>query len=91
MGKVLSKMAGDLIDLLKTRGVNQDSCIGTMLMLKTEKNYKKMLQWIKKNPSAGQTEILRHLRATFMTETPNSASTQTKKPISARIKKIAMF
>ena len=66
MEKELSKTAGDLIDLMKSRGVNQDSCIGTLLTLETEDNYKLMLRWIKRNPRAGQTEILRHLRRSFM-------------------------
>ena len=66
MARKLSEVAGDLIDLLKARNVNRDTCVGIMLTLKTEDNYLKMLKWIKQNTAAGQTEIMRHLH-TFMT------------------------
>ena len=88
MEKVLSKTAGDLIDLMKARGVNQDSCIGTMLTLKTEENYKLMLRWIKKNPKAGQYEILTYQDILCPVPAAASRSASISK---TRVKKIAVF
>lgn len=61
MKAVWTETTGELIDLMKSRGVNRDSCVGTVLLLATEANHKKMLQWIKRNPQAGQYEILGEL------------------------------
>jgi len=63
---MLTKIEKELGILLKSRDANRDSCIGVLLTLETEDNFKLMLRWIKKNPKAGQTEILRHLRRAFM-------------------------
>ena len=56
-----TETAGELFDLMKARGVDRDSCIGTILILAVEAKYKKMLQWINENPNAGQSEILGEL------------------------------
>ena len=58
---MLTEIEKELGFLLKSRGVDRDSCIGVLIMLKTERRYKKMINWIKNNPNAGQYEILGEL------------------------------
>ena len=92
MSYELNKIECKLVDLLKLRGVNQNSCIGTMLKLETDANYKKMFRWIKKNPHAGQTEILRHLRMTFLrAETAPIPAQQSPTPTAKRVRKIVVL
>ena len=62
---MLTKTEKALCDLIKSRDVDRDTCIGILLTLKTEDNYIKMYKWIEQNKTAGQTEIMRHLH-TFM-------------------------
>ena len=56
----LSKNACELIDIMKSRSVDRDTCVGIILVLKSEENYLKLLNWIKKKPDAGQTEIMKY-------------------------------
>ena len=66
----ISKSCGELLDILKTRGVNRDSCIGIILTIKeysypknlADSNYKKLLKWIKANSSAEQVEIIQQMK-----------------------------
>ena len=51
----------NLVHLMKSRKVDQDTCVGVVLKLKTEERLLRMHDWITKNPHAGQTEIMRHL------------------------------
>ena len=60
MEKVSEKF-GSLVELLESRDVDVDTRCGIVLTLKTEENYLKMQDWIKKHPKAGQTEIMRYL------------------------------
>jgi len=66
---MLTKIQKDLANLMHSRDVDRDTCIGVTIMLETESNRKKMLSWIKKNPKAGQTEIMQKLY-TFMPGVP---------------------
>ena len=61
MKAVWTKTSEELVDIMVTRNVNDNSCCGVLLVLATEKKYKKMLRWVKKNPQAGQSEIIEHL------------------------------
>jgi len=61
MAYTASKSENELIDAMCSRNVNQVSCIGIMLTLKTEENFKKMLQWIQENPRAKQDKIIKQL------------------------------
>ena len=55
----LSETAGELIDLMKSRNVDRDTCVGIVFTLKdNEENYAHLLKWIKQNPKAGQSEIM---------------------------------
>ena len=87
---MLTKIEKELNSLMKSRDVTLDSRCGIMIELKTAKNYKTMLQWIKKNPQAGQYEIIG-----YVDEITGSGSTSskilTKKTASSRAKKIAVF
>jgi len=87
----LTKNEGILIDLMRSRGVNSDSCCGVMLTLETETNIKKMLRWIKKNPQAGQYEIIGYLDEICPIPNSKPAQKSASKSISSRIKKIAVF
>ena len=69
MEKLISEAMGELIDLMKSRNVDRDTCIGILLTLKTEDNYVKMQKWIEQNKSAKQTEIMQHLY-TFLPTVP---------------------
>jgi len=73
----ISKSEGQLLDLMKERGVNRDSCNGTLAFLETQgnadNNYKQVFRWIKQNPHARQTEILRYVRATYLDKAATSA------------------
>ena len=66
---MLDEIKKELCQLVKSRGVNQDSCIGIILTLKTEEKYLKLIKWIEQNENAGQTEILRHMDLIVMSET----------------------
>jgi len=57
-----TEATGELIDLLKSRNVDRDTCIGIGLTLEKDANYKALIQWINKHPKAGQTEIMRQVR-----------------------------
>jgi len=80
-----SKTENALIDLLKTRGVDEHSSVGIMLLLKNDSEYKKMIRWIRKNPYAGQYEILGELDVFKK----HASAQQNSAP--RRIKRIAMF
>ena len=60
MKRVLSDEGRKLIGFLKTR-VDQDTCIGLILMLKTDENFIAMREWIEQNMHAGQTEIMNQM------------------------------
>jgi len=66
---MLTKTEKALADIIKSRDVDRDTCIGILLTLKTEENYLKMHKWIEQNKQAGQTEIMQHLY-TFMPGVP---------------------
>ena len=57
----MTENESDLLDLLCSRSVSDTSCVGIMLTLGNEKKYIKMLRWVKKNPRAGQYEIIEYL------------------------------
>ena len=63
LGKVeLSEVAGDLIDMLKARGVEKDGCVAIMLVLKTEDNFRTMLDWLHNNEGANSEDIFEKLQ-----------------------------
>ena len=66
---MLTRTEKKLANLLHSRDVNLDTCIGIIVTLKTEANFKKMHAWVEKNPKARQTEIMQHLY-TFMPGVP---------------------
>ena len=55
-----TETAGNLVDIMKSRNLDRDTIIGILLMLKTEDNFVQLLEWIKKNKTAGQSEIMEH-------------------------------
>ena len=52
---------GKLVDELKHRGVDRDTCCGIVLSLGSEDKYREMFGWIKQNPRADQTAIMQHM------------------------------
>ena len=50
----------ELFDLLAPR-VDKNTCLGIMLALEKDANYKAMIQWLTKNPKANQCKIIRQL------------------------------
>ena len=50
-----------LLDLLKSRGVDIQSCVGACFLLATDAKYKEMIEWINKHPRAKQNGILSQL------------------------------
>jgi len=58
---VLTETVYELFDLLTARDVNFDSCIGTILTLKTEDKFKELIKWIHAHPRARQYQILGQL------------------------------
>lgn len=91
---MLTKLEKELGFLLKSRGVERDSCIAVLIMLKTEVKYKKMIRWINKHPNAGQYEILGELdvfkRAAARKAAPIPAP-QSPTPTAKRARKIAVL
>lgn len=57
----LSDNAKELCNIINQRDVDKDSFIGIMLTLKTEENFKKMLDWLRINKNAKQSEIINQL------------------------------
>jgi len=57
----LTETVYELFDLLSERKVTFDSCIGTILTLKTEDKFKELIQWIHNHPRARQYQILGQL------------------------------
>ena len=82
----LTDTALELFDLLKSREVNRDSCIGVLLTLQTDDKFKPLIQWIQKHPRAKQYEILGQLDIFKKPKPVVSYSMQPR-----TIKKIAMF
>ena len=57
---MLTRIESELDELMCSREVDLHTRMGVMIVLGTESNRKLMIQWIKKNPSAGQSEIMRY-------------------------------
>ena len=49
----------NLVSLMRARGVDDHTCCGIVIMLNTKANYDKMYEWLNKEKSAGQSEIMR--------------------------------
>ena len=56
----LTEYMGLLIDLMKSHGVDRDTCVGIIVTLRTEDNYQNMFNWLVQNPRADQTDIMQH-------------------------------
>lgn len=63
---MLTEIEKKLIRLLEDREVDDHTCVGIILTLDIADNLSEMYDWIKQNPSAGQTEIMRHKRAMLL-------------------------
>jgi len=88
MKAVWNEVAEELVDLLKARKVNQDSCVGVILTLRTEEKYRELIQWIHAHPRARQYQILGRLDVFKKPKTAVSYPTQ---PRVIRKIKVAMF
>ena len=85
---MLTKIESELNEVMWSRGVDLDTRIGVTIELGNEANRKAMIQWIKKNPSAGQSEIARHAEVI----NPEQTNVVHIAPKNSRaIKRIAMF
>ena len=56
---MLTRTESRLNQLMESREVDLHSRMYVLIVLKHESIYKSMIQWIKKNPSARQSEILK--------------------------------
>jgi len=88
---MLTKIESELNQLLKSRGVNLDTRMGIMIILKHESIYRLMIRWIKKNPNARQCEILRQMDV-IRPDQPNAVHAVPKTPRKTRrIARVAML
>jgi len=85
---MLTKIESELNQIMRARGVDLDTRIGVAIELENEANRKAMIQWIKKNPNAGQSEIMRQAEV-ICPEKPNVVHVPQKSPRKAH--RIAMF
>ena len=88
---MLTKIEKELNKLMRSRGVDLHTRMGVAIVLATDSNRKLMIQWIKKNPNAGQCEIMRQMDI-LRPDQPSAAHVAPKSPQSPRkTHKIAMF
>jgi len=85
---MLTKIQNELDELMWSKGVDLHTRMGVTIELENEANRKAMIQWIKKNPNAGQSEIMRQAEIICL-EQPNVVRVAPKS--SRRIAKVAVF
>ena len=61
MERTMSKEMDGLVKAMVSRDVDQDTCCGIVITLETDENFLVLTKWIKKNPNAGQSEIMRRM------------------------------
>jgi len=52
----------ELLDLLESKKVNDNSRRGILLTLEKDTHYKAMIKWIKQNPKAKQSDIIKQVK-----------------------------
>ena len=81
---MLTKLEKELNTLMRKRGVDLHTRMGIMYTLKTEENFKLLMQWITDNLQAGQYEIMGQWDKMY--KKPPQKSAKTRKAY-----KVAMF
>ena len=84
---MLTKIESELNGLMRSRDIDFDTRAYILIVLKHESIYKSMIQWIKKNQSARQGEILKQTDLLR----PDQPSTARAEVRSSRAKRIAMY